>query len=176
MTDTTLWRATGEVSKTPADIIERAAKLAPTWRWIEPRPGCGLDANGKPIPALEPAKLHPLLARADSPLPTHPSFQIDEARLFWRDAALHILADGVSPSRCTFWGLGEKPSPEQQALIEELNLTVGTPKRVQAADPESVLTRRDLERFGLEQARNETTLSIQAYRADGAVVAWTIGN
>jgi hypothetical protein len=174
MTDTTLWMATGEVSATPADIIQQAAPLSPTWRWIEPRPGCGLNDKAEQTPELKPDKLHPLLAPAGTALPTHPSFQIDEARLFWPDAALHIIADGVSPSRCAFWGLGEKPSPEQQALIDALGLTEADAQPVEPNDPEDVLTRHDLQRFGLKQADKDDQLRIQAYRADGVVVAWTI--
>ncbi len=172
-----LWSATGVVANAPSEIIAAAAALSPTWRWVEPRPGSGLGDQGEPIDVLAPAEIHPLLAPGDAELPTEPCFLIDEARLFWPVAALHILADGVGPTRCAFWGIGEAPTAEQQGLIKTLGLTLSGTIPVQTGTPEPVLTRRDLERFGISASKHlPGKLTIQTYRVDGAIVAWTLGH
>lgn len=172
-----LWIAQGLVSRAPARIIEEASKLAPRWRWIEPRPGCGLDDKGKPVEGLAARDLHPLLAPGGAELPGRPGLQIEEARLFWPGASLHLLAGGAGATRCAFWSIGEAPRQEQQALIDTLGLACAAVRDVEAADIEPVLTRRDLERFGIKHSETlPGKLSVQAYRADGAVIAWTLGN
>lgn len=170
-----IWTANGCTQGAITDLIPRLAPLNPVWLWLEPRPGSGLHPDGTPIAEISPAELHPLLRPAD-PLPSLDSrLVLDETRLFWPTASLHLLADSDS-TRWSIWAVQAGLPQAFRATIEALGLVNEGALDLEDGGVETVLTRRDFERFGLPAPgpRLPDRMQIKTYRTGGAIAAWTI--
>ncbi len=172
---TSLWTAHGRTKESIDTIIAALVTLNPLWIWLEPRPGCGLDANGKPIAQIAPTALHPLLMPAAAITTFDKRLVWDEARLFWPEASLHLLAEHTE-TRWFYWAEESGLSDETRCGISKLG-ALNEPTTALACDSvTTALTRRDFERFGLKrlEAQLPQSLRLKIYRADANIVAWTI--
>lgn len=174
---TDIWTAQGTTDQAIPAVIAELAGTHPELLWLEPRPGGGLDANGKSDAERAASRLHPLLLRADNPSPAldlRPPLAIDEARLFWPGACLHLLADRA-PTRWAAWA-ALSTAAEVRDAIRAFDPQKETESTATALDTEPVLARRDLERFGLpiDTARLPERLQLQRWRNAQGQIAWTL--
>lgn len=157
--------STAVVAQTVANHVRSVITAAnlPQIAWAEPQPAW--MANGKPGRC---EAFRPLLVKPDSALTGWPSdLPLAEVRLFWENAALHIVANEQGGCH---W-----------ARIEELTKETGkqdSPDIICVShETSTVYTLRDLERFGLTHDKHAPfpeKLNAITYHQQGRLVAWRL--
>jgi len=149
----TLYWQRGKEQKSVAEFLKERTADEPMLYWIEPLPV---------IHDME--KLGPQDGFSGLGLGTPPqddSLIIDEARLFWRDRMLHVIADGTG--RCRWFECCE----EERSGWEKCHVQRNT---------YPVLLRRDLDRFGLKGSSFKQIDQVEAteYRKGPTLFAWRL--
>jgi len=173
-TTTELYRYNGSRSGDISACIGQLSLPAPDWSWYEPRPGYALDDNGAEDPQRNASALHPMLRRGQ----LSDQVPMDEARLFWRWGALHLLADDSgSNTRWSLWRAGGQPD----IALEQR----GAPEPA-SAHRDSILLRngQELKRFGLKwpdqwgpasaSASEANLIDVISYTGSNGLIGWTI--
>jgi hypothetical protein len=143
---------TGEDTRAVADFArDEAAREAPVLSWAEPEP--------RVVEGASPGRIQDFRALS-SGAPQWPALiSLLEARLFWKDKALHVVTCGDG---CRW------------ALLQELS-NDGGGQPVQK-DVYPVLTVKDRSRFGLDAVHVGGDVSLVAieYRNDGRLFGWRL--
>lgn len=129
-------------------VQQKARESMPLLAWAEPEPLCVDLANG----TGRREGFRPLVGGMPS---WSDALPLCEARLFWADSALHIVA-GESGG-CAWVRIAEAPDGVELARSEI-----------------SVHTVQDLKRFGLHSALKIEGLRAVEYRRQGRMVAWRL--
>lgn len=150
----------------------------PLLAWAEPM-AIALTGN-----AADRHRAFELLVAGKPAWPSHPP--LGEARLFWTDRAVHVVA---APEQGCRWAMVSETAVGfclrlgflfrlrfRRAMFRQRAAGVGKPmikKVLRAESP--VLTLRDADRFGLDKANwmEQTYLAIE-YRDNGRLVAWRL--
>ena len=127
---------------------------SPLFHWLEPRPFLPRDEDGKPLPG--PLKdFFPFgvgVPRTD--------LELDEARLFWADGALHAVADEEGGCR---WFRYAETAFEGAEPIPNVRREIAP-----------VLPWRDRGRFRLPMESCRESLRALLYSKGGRLLAWRI--
>jgi hypothetical protein len=125
----------------------------PSLAWAEPRIGLLRIDPAHPTPGRHPNFIPLVSGTPDWPIDQ----PLAEARLFWPDRAIHLLAQG--DQACTSVTLSENTNGES-TLKQRLRL----------------LTLRDAARFGLNRVSDPQLNLISAieYRKNGRLLAWRL--
>jgi hypothetical protein len=164
--------AHGRYSGNICDCIADLGLPKPDRSWYEPRPGSGLDEQGKAIPRLAPARLNPLLG--EGPLVAPDGIAIDEARLFWTWGSLYLVDEGDGTTRWSLWTDEGKAQTVMPIIEDKAHAICRDPSVSLDSGNSTVLLLQDRERFGLGGATESASLNLRLLRRHGVVIGWTV--
>lgn len=159
-TEVALNLARGTQTQPLCAVLAGLLDRQPQFAWCEPRPTRTRQPGCQGLWSAPCAGLRAVLRGG---------LELEEARLFWDDGAIHLLARGAACAWSAFWTAPDRPAWLAPLPVADNQRLVGL-----FEGKEDVLTQRDWNRYGLPQPAQEFPRELQliTYRRGTTLVFW----
>lgn len=156
LTETILyWRGASD-GRSVAEVLRNAQSETPLFYWVDLSPVFQeLGKFGRP-------KHFQGLGRGECPNSSLDTYCLEEARLFWEDRSLHVLAQDQSGCR---WFECTDTDPKDPLWCEE---------RVLASKPEEIICRKDYSSFGIGESEPVGKIQVIEFWKGSSLLTWRL--